>query len=116
MIEITTQRTVDGKPRTLLQALAEAKREPLFSIDGVDYEIPIEGDVPPVLGLEALEQARTYGQAHAEAWLAEMLLGPDGWRALRTCPDIRPGQMVAIMRIMRTRAMGTLESEEGKDG
>jgi hypothetical protein len=115
MIEITTQKVGMGVPRTLTQALAEAKREPLFSIDGIEYTIPVEDEVPPALGLEGLELARTYGQAYAEAWLAEMMLGPAGWRALRQCPDIRPSQMQAILRIMRTRAMGYLESDEGKD-
>jgi hypothetical protein len=114
MIEIKTQTTEGGKPRTLAQALVEAEREPLFSIDDVEYTIPVEGAVPPALGLESLEVARVNGQPHAEAWLAEMLLGSAGWRALRTCPDIEMGQMQAIMRIMRDRAMGALEIEEGK--
>ena len=114
MIEVTTQRTDAGKARTLAQALAEAPREPLFSIDGTEYTIPIEDAVPPALGLEGLEVARTHGQAYAEAWLGEMMLGAAGWRALRTCPDITMSQMQAILRIMRERAMGALESEEGK--
>lgn len=114
MIEIKTKRNEDGSKRTLSQALAEAEREPLFSIDDQEYTIPVEGAVPPALGLAALERARAEGVVVAEAWAMEMLIGAAGWRALRSCVDITQEQMRAIMRIIRERALGPVEQEEGK--
>lgn len=115
MIEIKTQRGDDGKPRTVAQALAEAEREPFFSIDGQEYTIPVEGAVPPALGLQALDRARHEGAPAAEVWAMEQLVGAAAWRALRTCPDITADQMRAIMKIIRDRALGPVELDEGKD-
>ena len=116
MIEIKTQRNEDGSKRTLSQALAEANREPFFSIDDQEYTIIVEGEVPPALGLAALDRARREGVAMAEVWAMEQLVGAAAWRALRDCPDIDAEQMRAIMRIIRDRALGPVELDEGKGG
>jgi hypothetical protein len=110
MIEIKTQDGAGGKPRTLAEALAGVDREPLFSIDDVQYTIPVA--VPPALGLEAIERSRAMG-AGADAWLAELMLGADGWKALRTCPDVDEDQMATILRVLRERALGPLERANG---
>lgn len=115
MIEIKTQSTAEGTPRTVAQAMAEAEREPLFSIDEVEYTIPVEGGVPPAFGLEALQRFRE-GGVGADAWLAEAMLGAAGWRALRGCPDVDEGQMVAILQVIRDRALGPLERARRTNG
>lgn len=99
MISISTTQTVN-----------EA-REPLFSIDGTEYTIPVE--VPPATSLEAIERVRTEGEAAATAWIMLELLGPEGWKALRECKQINRAQLSAIMEVCRTKAYGGME-EEGK--
>jgi hypothetical protein len=87
------------------------EREPLFSIDGTEYTIPVE--VPPAMGLEAMEKTRTEGEAPATAWIMRELLGVEGWKALRECKQVNRAQMAAIMQVCRDRVFGGME-EEGK--
>lgn len=93
------------------QPTPESGREPLFSIDGTAYTIPME--VPASLALEAMEITRQRGEASATAWVMEQLLGAEGWKALRTCPQVRKADMRVLMRICRERVFGGME-EEGK--
>lgn len=86
-------------------------REPIFSIDGTTYTIPVE--VPASTGLEAMERTRQEGEAQATAWIMEELLGKDGWKALRSCREVTKPQLRAIMKICRERVFGGME-EEGK--
>lgn len=100
MITITTTETVQ-----------EAPREPLFSIDGTEYTIPVE--VPGSMALRAMEMTRTAGEAPTTAWIMEQLLGKEGWKALRACDQVTKPQMKAIMAVCREKVFGDME-EEGK--
>jgi hypothetical protein len=99
MISISTTQSVN------------ADREPLFSIDGTEYTIPVE--VPPAVTLQAIERVRTEGEAAATAWIMNELLGADGWKALRECVQVNKAQLSAIMEVCRAKAYGAME-EEGK--
>lgn len=99
MISISTTQTVSEE------------REALFAIDGEEYTIPVE--VPPAMGLEAMERTRTEGEAGATAWIMRELLGDAGWKALRACKQINKSQMSAILSICRDRVFGGME-DEGK--
>jgi hypothetical protein len=88
------------------------KREPLFSIDDREYTIPVE--VPGNISLQAIEVVRQQGDTAATGWLMELMLGADGYRALRKCPAVDRAQIKRIGAIIRDKVLGDLEDEEGK--
>lgn len=85
--------------------------EPLFSLDGVVYEIPAV--IPGEVSVEMLHRINTEGEMAAIAWTMEKILGADAWKALRTAEGIHPRDLAAVMEAVREKTMGVLE-EEGK--
>lgn len=86
--------------------------EPLFSIDGVVYSMPVE--VPGNVALGYLEQMRQGGEAVAIAWALEQVLGEKAYQALVNCKSLQPHQLSAIMTIVTERIMGALEAVRGE--
>jgi hypothetical protein len=88
------------------------KREPLFTIDEAEYTIPVE--VPGNITLQALESLRQHGEAHTTAWLLELMLGEDGYRALRQCPSVTRANLAQIGAVVSAKVLGDLEDVTGK--
>lgn len=90
---------------------AADEREPLFTLDGVEYTIPklVGGE----LSLEALQRLRTDHELSVTAWMMETVLGKDAWKALRTAKGLHPRDLAALIEAVRAKVMGPLE-EEGK--
>lgn len=87
----------------------KADREPIFSIDGVEYTIPKK--VPTNVGLEAMEKVSELGGAAGTRWLMVLMLGQKGWDALRTCEDLEPADLQAVQEVIRTRVFAEVEPE-----
>jgi hypothetical protein len=102
MIEITTPADPDAW---------KDKREPIFSIDGMEYTMPVE--VPGSVALEAMEMFRTLGDAAATPWLLDLMLGVDGHRALRESGASK-GQVGQVATVIRDKVFGDLEGDQGK--
>lgn len=87
----------------------EEEREPIFSIDGREYTIPkvVGGE----LGLEAMNRARFEPDAAVTAWCVEVLIGKEGWKALREVKGLDPAIVRGIMEVCRERVFGPLEAE-----
>ena len=71
MIELETKTVVDAEDMEMV---------PIFSIDGVVYSIP--NKERPAVSYQYLLYIREKGLGWAESWLAEELLGKDGYQAL----------------------------------
>jgi hypothetical protein len=88
-----------------------ADREPLFSIDGVEFTVPRQ--VPTNVGLKAMRRVAELGEAAGTQWLMVFILGQDGWDALEKCDDLTRGDLEAIQTVVREKVFGSQE-EEGK--
>ncbi len=86
--------------------------EPLFSIDGTVYSMPVE--VPGNVALGYLEQMRQGGEAVAIAWAMEQVLGEAPYQALVNCKALKPHQLSAIITIVTEKIMGALEAVQGE--
>ena len=84
-------------------------REPIFSIDGVEYTIPKEVGAEVVA--QAMDRLRTEPDAAISAWCAERLIGKEGWQALLNVEGLDKATFRGIMRICRERIFGGLEAE-----
>lgn len=104
MINITTKK--DRDPNAW-----KAEREPIFSIDGREYTIPVT--VPMNISLEAVDVAARLGESDATRWLMVTMLEVEGWDALRKCQDLEPADLRAVQEIIRQKVFGPLE-DEGK--
>ena len=82
-------------------------REPIFSIDGIEYTMPRE--VPGHIALEGMEIYRKGGDGAATPWIMEQLLGNDGYRALRDCPSLTKANLLAIIEVLRRKIFGDPE-------
>lgn len=88
-----------------------ASQEPLFSIDGTEYGIPVE--VPTNVGLKALRKVAELGETAGTHWLMVFVLGQDAWDALEGCQELTRADLEAIQKIVRTKVFGDLE-DQGK--
>lgn len=88
------------------------EREPLFSLDGVEYTVPklIGGEV----SLQALERFRSEPELAVIAWMMETVIGKDAWKALRNAKGLDPKDLAAVIEAVREKVMGTLE-DAGKN-
>jgi hypothetical protein len=91
---------------------AEEEREPLFTIDGKEFTIPVT--VGAEVSLEALERIRQDGEMSAVAWMMETVLGKGAWKALRAVKGLDPKDLAAIIEVVRKKTLSVLD-EEGKD-
>jgi len=85
------------------------EREPLFSIDGVEYTIPVS--IPTNVGLRAMRKVAELGEIAGTQWLLVYLLGQDAWDALEGCADLTRADLTAIQEVVRTKAFGDQEAE-----
>lgn len=93
------------------EELPEVEQIHLFTIDGVDYSMPAE--VPPSVGLQAMEMVRTEGEMVANAWMLEEALGSDGYHALINCRHITIEQMRQIGDIVAEHMLGAFGDDGG---
>ena len=91
----------------------EAPREKLFSLDGVDYTIPVE--FGPGVGLIYLDRIGE-GRDVALGGVLKTVIGEEGWAALMRLAALNRislGQMRAIIGKVQERTMGAVEGVEG---
>lgn len=84
-------------------------REPLFSIDGVEYTIP--KSIPTNVGLKAMRRVAELGEIAGTQWLLVYLMGQDAWDALEKCEDLTREDLGAIQEVVRRKAFGDQEAE-----
>lgn len=86
--------------------------EPLFSIDGVVYEIPkrISGSV----ALAFLSKAKDFGEMIALAWLVEEVMGAEAHAALTACKTVTGPQMAAVITVIKDRTLAAVEDIQGE--
>lgn len=86
---------------------AAERREPFFTLDGVEYTIPemIGGEV----SLQALERFRSEPELAVIAWMMETVIGKDAWKALRNAKGLDAADLASVIEAVRTKVMGTLE-------
>lgn len=102
MIELKTQEAVD------------VAMVPIFSVNGKVYEIPDK--VRPGVAMKYLHYCRTRGIGIAESWLAEELLGVEGYEALLDFPDLTQEQSDAIITTARAVVFGEVRPKEKGNG
>ncbi|OLT26539.1 hypothetical protein BJF83_20865 [Nocardiopsis sp. CNR-923] len=82
----------------------EVEMVPLFTLDGITYEIAKV--YPASLALDYLEVVNERGQEAAWAWLLKEVLGVDAWSVLRSHPTLTQEHMDAIGEQVRFYALG----------
>lgn len=88
------------------------ERVEVFTLDGVTYSAPAK---PPAnLGLRFLDFREEHGDDAAIQWLLRVMLGDEGWEALRDCEFLEPVQLLAVFQACAELALGALE--DPKDG
>jgi hypothetical protein len=90
------------------------EREPLFYIDDVEYTIPVNPS--SVIGREALHIMAEHGggpvgMTLADDYIMTMMLGVEGFSALRSCKTLKKGDYPYLVSIITERAMGALEED-----
>jgi hypothetical protein len=86
----------------------EPAMEHIFSIDGVEYFMPVS--VPPAIALRVLEVIELQGEEAASSYVLHEVLGDEAHSALKNCTAVTSSQLKAIVEVVTTRAMGALES------
>lgn len=90
----------------------EEPRIELFSIDGQVYTIPDKAK--PNISLQYLYISRTQGVGIAESWLAERMLGSDGYLALINFADLESEDYNQVVAAARAVAMGEYRPKDQK--
>lgn len=85
----------------------EAETVPVFSIDGTTYSMP--ATFKPNVALKYLWLLKERGSDYATAWLMEIALGVDGFKALADYEALTPAQFNAIKDIVQKAALGATE-------
>lgn len=80
-----------------------ADREPLFSVGGVEYTIPKQ--VPAAWSMQAFDIAITQGEKAALAWSVAMMLGDDGYAALKNCATLTREDLAVVFKAIVDRVM-----------
>lgn len=86
------------------EAAPEYPRVPLFSID--ERTFYVENRARPALSYGYMRRLREEGQASAEAWMNEKLLGRDALIALEEYDDMTTEENEALSERLRSIAMG----------
>lgn len=84
------------------------EREPLFSIDGVEYTVP--KTVSAGLALKYFRSARLYGVDMAVAEVLESVLGSAGYDALTNYEDLTQDDLAAVVEVVTKKMIGALDS------
>jgi hypothetical protein len=91
----------------------EEEREKLFSVDGVDYTIPVRfGPGVGVVYLDRLSQGRDV----ALGGVLKTVMGEEGWAAFLKLAELNRitlPQLRAILEKVNERTMGAMEDAEG---
>lgn len=87
------------------------EREPLFSIDGVEYTIPVR--LGGEIGLRATRLMQEQGEVAATLYVIEQTIGMDAYDALSKVDGLPPKTLAGILQVCRERVFGSME-EEGK--
>lgn len=80
-------------------------REPLFSVDGTEYTVPVT--VPAIAGLEIAQRLLDSGEAAAQLYALRVCLGPDGFAALRGAKDISSTDLATIISVCVAKCVGS---------
>lgn len=97
MLEFTTPKT---------SAPVEREREPLFTLDGTEYTIPVQMTVPEMYSY--VHMRRTLGNDAAVSWAMEQALGEQGYFALLTAKDsvVSDTAFIQLANVITARYLG----------
>lgn len=87
------------------------ERETLFSIDGVEYDIPKTFGAN--VGLQLARLTMTRGTDVAVSWALETALGEKGHAALMGFDQLTPEQLHQVTQVVLTRIAGGMEVPKG---
>jgi hypothetical protein len=90
----------------------DVKREPIFTIDGVEFTIPVE--LGAEVGMQATKIAHEKGEIAMTMFVVEKTIGMAAFEALSNVPNLPKSTFSGIMRVCREKVFGGTE-EEGKD-
>lgn len=83
------------------------EKEVLFSIDGMEYEIPTKFGANAALQFARV--VRLQGPDIAVAWVLEYALGPSGYAALMNYDELTAEQLDQVTQVIVTRVAGAME-------
>lgn len=93
-------------------SVAEEEREPLFTLDGVEYTIAKR--IPPNQFMAYLRDLRDGDSAEAaQAKLLDRLIGRRAMNALAECRTLRPEHLKALMKVVAEKAADAAEEYGG---
>ncbi|MCW0214366.1 MAG: hypothetical protein OJJ54_13485 [Pseudonocardia sp.] len=84
------------------------EREPLFSIDGVEYTVPKTVSVG--LALKYFKSARLYGVDMAIADVLETVLGSAGYDGLTNYEGLTPEDLAAVIDVVTKKMLGAMDT------
>jgi hypothetical protein len=79
-------------------------REPLFSIDGVEYTIPKA--VPTNVGLKAMDHLARVSEPEGVRYIMILMLEKEGWDALQGADGLEEADLRTIQEIIRKKVFG----------
>src|ERR1700733_9429126 len=109
VVEMPTIPRLDSK-----RPKREVKREPIFTIDEVEYTAPAE--VPPHMGLKYLHLMRTEGQGAANYFMLMTVLGEEGYLALMNYEQLEQEEYDLVLKIATKKMIGPQEVPKGPSG
>lgn len=84
----------------------EVETEKLFSLDGVEYRIPVE--FGPHLAMVFIDSAED-GEWVAVGRVLKTIIGADGWKALVDFEGLKTPQLKAVLGKVMIKVMGALD-------
>jgi hypothetical protein len=99
--------TTSKKMLQLGQNKRKETREPLFTLDGVEYSVLMNPG--PNIGLTFMAIQAESGQEAAIVYLLKAMLGEEAFKALAASPDVTEDEYAALMAEISERAMAAQE-------
>lgn len=87
------------------------EREGLFSIDGVEYTIPVRFGAN--VGLQFARLTMLRGSDIAVSWALETALGEAGHAALMAYDELKPEQLNKVLEVVLPRIASGMEAPKG---
>ena len=84
----------------------EVRTEKLYSLDGVEYRIPVE--FGPHMALVFIDAAEA-GELVAVGRVLKDIIGPAGWKALVGFKGLKPEQLSTVLDKVLVKVMGSVE-------